>query len=100
MLLDSFWQVFIGGFVGGSFSELLDWWKLRKCPPDKLPLYRRYRYYWCITILMWLAGGGWAVLYGTHQVNAILAVHIGISAPLIIEKFSSTIPKMGDIGQP
>lgn len=63
-------------------AELLRWYKLREAA--ELPLYARSPFYWVLTVLMILAGGFLAVLYGTHSKNAILVVQIGLSAPLLL----------------
>ena len=43
---------------------------------------------------MWIAGGVLVVLYGKSNINAILALNIGASTPLIIERFASVIPEI------
>lgn len=97
MILDGFLQVFIGGLIGGFLGDFLGWWKLRTCAPHKLPYYLKSPFYWCLTVVMWLLGGILAVAYGTQQINAVLAVNLGISAPLILENLASTVPKLSDI---
>lgn len=91
MTLDGFWEVFGVGFFGGALLELYKWYTLRESP--NLPLYARMARYWVITIGMALAGGGLAVLYGTADVQAVLALNIGLSAPAIIRTVAASPPE-------
>ena len=85
---------FIFGIVGGAFAELVGLYKLRQKP--NLPLFLRSWFYWLMTILMILAGGGLAVIYNrTHALNEMLAANIGASAPLILRALSSKPPTPG-----
>ena len=78
------------GIFGGGLVELLAWYKDRRNPAQSLPLQK----YWIATILMILAGGGLVCMYmqSDVQLNAILCVNIGASAPLIIGAFAGTTP--------
>ena len=93
MTLNGTLDVFIIGFLGGCAGELLGWYHLRLRSPEKLPRYLKSWFYWIVSLLMACMGGFLAVLYGTSEVNAILAFHIGISAPIVIQKFASAFPK-------
>jgi uncharacterized membrane protein YjjP (DUF1212 family) len=84
-------QVFGVGFAGGCLLEVLHWYALRK--ERRLPPYAHNPVYWIVTVLMALAGGGLAVLYFGGRVEAILALHVGISAPLLLQKLSTTVAK-------
>lgn len=88
MVLNGFWYVFLSGVFGGFLGELLKWYRLREEP--ELPHYVRSPFYWCVTLLLILAGGALAVFYGTKDVNALMAANIGLSAPLIIQSLSRT----------
>lgn len=80
------------GIVGGLLAELLRWYKLRDSP--SLPVYLKSRRYWIVTILMIFAGGFIAWLYGEiGSLNAILAVNVGASAPLILAGLLKTPPE-------
>jgi hypothetical protein len=45
-----------------------------------------------MNFLMAALGGALAVLYGVKEVNAMLAVNIGASAPMIIKSLVANIP--------
>jgi len=95
-------QVFAVGFTGGVLLEILHWYALRK--ERRMPPYARNPIYWIVTALMALAGGGLALIYFGGRTEAILALHIGISTPLILQKLSTTAFKTpggkgrGDVG--
>jgi heme A synthase len=90
MELNGFWQIFLVGSFGGILAESIKWYSLRENP--RLPRYARSPRYWVITILMVLAGGILACLYGVKAINAILAANVGASAPLIISSLATAVP--------
>lgn len=92
MVLNGFWQIFLAGFFGGLAAEAVGWIELRTCKPEKFPHYFKRWYYWFLTFILSSMGGGLVVLYGIVNVNAILAVNIGASAPLILKGFARTVP--------
>ena len=81
-------QVFGVGFAGGILLEILHWYALRR--ERRMPPYAKNPIYWIVTALMALAGGGVALLYFGGRAEAILPLHVGISAPLILQKLSTT----------
>jgi hypothetical protein len=91
MQLNGLWPVFLAGSFGAGIAELLKWYSLRES--ENLPEYARSMFYWVVTGVMVVVGGVLAVLYGTSDVNAILAVNIGCSAPLTITAFSKVAPQ-------
>ncbi len=93
-MCNSFLSVFLCGVFGGFLSELLKWYRIRE--QKELPLYAKSIVYWAITILIVLSGGILAVLYGIKNINPVLAVNIGISAPLIIQNLSKIVPVSGN----
>jgi hypothetical protein len=90
MVLSSFSQVFLAGFCGGALLELLHWYSLRR-DTERFPQYARSPLYWFITLAMACAGGGLAVLYFGGRADGILAVHVGLSTPLLIQKLTTTV---------
>jgi hypothetical protein len=68
--------------------EIAGLFKLRQ---EAVPAYLRSPFYWCLTVAMVLAGGtvGWLHLQSGNDMQALLAVNIGASAPLIISSLVS-----------
>lgn len=81
---------FLYGILGGALGELLKWYSLRESP--NLPEYIRSWFYWVITVLMILAGGGLVLIQGVQPENPWLAINVGITAPLILKGFASVVP--------
>jgi hypothetical protein len=94
MAVNGFWLIFGLGCFGGVAAEAFSWYKLRTSP--NLPAYSKSLFYWGITILFIIIGGILASLYGTSNVNAILAANIGASAPLIVAALLGTAPKIAE----
>jgi hypothetical protein len=90
MQLNGFLQVFGVAVAGGALIELYKWYGLRES--TNFPHYVRRPAYWLITLAMVLAGGFLATLYGTSDVQAVLALNIGLSAPAIIRTLSKAGP--------
>jgi hypothetical protein len=82
-------QVFLAGLAGGALVELVHWYSLRREP--QFPVYVRSVFYWVLSGLMAVAGGGLAVLYFGARAEGILALHVGLSAPLILQKLATTV---------
>ena len=82
-------QVFVAGLVGGLLLEFLHWYGLRR--DAKLPEYAAKPMYWILSVVMALVGGVLAELYFGSRAEAIVAVHVGLSAPIILQKLMTTI---------
>ena len=82
------------GILGGLFTELLGLFKLRQQAPAQIPAYLRSIFYWVVTIAMIIAGGGLVLIYSAAGIdlNPLVAVNIGASAPLIIGSLASQVP--------
>jgi hypothetical protein len=87
------WWVFGLGVLGGGLAELLKWFQLRE-NSQNFSEYKKGLFYWIVTGLMMLAGGVLAVLYGVESSKPLLALNIGISAPLIIKGLASAAPAL------
>ena len=94
MSLTSMIDVFIAGTFGGLLLELLHWWNLRR-RNTRFPQYARSPFYWGITLLMAAAGGVLAVAYFGQQAEALIALHVGISTPLILQKLGTSMAQPG-----
>ena len=82
--------VFLLGALGGALAELLKWFQLREA--SILPEYSKSTAYWVITVLMILSGGVLAWAYGLDASKALLAINVGITAPLIIKGLAAAVP--------
>ena len=81
------------GIVGGFLGELLKFYRVRdEFHRTGWPRYAKNLPYWIITGLMILAGGLFVYAYESsgQQVNAILALNIGATAPLILRSMFGT----------
>ena len=97
MILNGFVPVFVVGCLGGAAAEAVKWIPLRE---SQLPDYFRMAHYWIITLVVIVLGGGLATIYGVGSVNAVLAVNIGASFPLIVSKLASVTPVTTYAGSP
>jgi hypothetical protein len=84
------WTVFLFGVIGGALAEALKWWQLREAQPA--PAYLKSTFYWVITLIMALVGGVLAVAYNVEASKPLLAINIGVSAPLILKGLASVVP--------
>lgn len=91
MKLTGFLAVFLAGCFGGVLMELLKWYNLRDSP--HLPHYIKRPRYWICTAAMILAGGLLTTFYGIKDVEALLAVNVGASAPLLISSLARSFPQ-------
>jgi len=82
------WMIFGYGVLGGALAELLKWYQLRESPNS--PPYLGSAKYWVLTVLMALAGGLLAAVQNVS--NPLLAINIGISAPLILKALAAVTP--------
>ncbi len=57
---------------------------------NKIPSFYKSKLYWCLRILLVITAGGLVYVYVRSgiMINPIIALNIGASAPLLIEKFS------------
>ena len=94
MPLTSAIEVFIAGTFGGVLLELMHWWNLRR-RKTRFPEYARSPFYWSVTLLMAAAGGLLAVVYFGQQAEALIALHVGISTPLILQKLGASLAQPG-----
>lgn len=93
MELNSAAQVFGVGFTGGLLLELLHWYALTRDP--NFSTYKRDAVYWLVSLAMAAAGGLLSMLYFGEQADGLLVLHVGLSAPLILQKLASTAAQSG-----
>ncbi len=89
MLLIGLNQVFLVGFLGGVILELMHWYNIRQRPT--FPTYWKSVKYWIITAAMAATGGLLTMLYFGSRAEGIVALHVGLSTPLILQKLTTTI---------
>jgi hypothetical protein len=89
MPLIGLYQVFFVGFLGGVILELMHWYNLKRRPA--FPKYARSARYWIITAAMAATGGLLALLYFGDRAEGIVVLHVGLSAPLILQKLTTTL---------
>jgi hypothetical protein len=91
MAIEGALTVFGVGCAGAAIAELLHWWNLRT--KEQLPIYRTSLFYWAITAAMIVAGGFVTWLYFGLSAEGIVALHVGISTPLILQKLVTSVPE-------
>jgi hypothetical protein len=89
MTLTTILQVFLVACCGGVLLEIVHWYAVRK--DGRFPEYAKSPQYWAASAVMALAGGGLAVLYFGSRAEGIVALHVGLSAPLILQKLVTTV---------
>ncbi len=87
---------FIYGVAGGFLAELLGIFKLRSEVPAELPKWIKSPFYWIVTGAMIVAGGGIVIIYlkSNIEIQPLIAINVGASAPLIIGTLVSQAPKV------
>lgn len=91
MVIEGNLAVFGIGCGGGVVAEILHWWNLRES--ELLPAYKSSLFYWLITGAMIVASGFIAWLYFGATAEGIIALHVGISTPLILQKLATSLPQ-------
>jgi len=92
-------HTFLYGIVGGLFAELLGLFKLRRQATSDFPQWIKSIFYWIVTLCMIFAGGVLCIIYTKAgiELNPLIALNIGASAPLIIGSIVSHAPQVGRI---
>ena len=88
-------ELALWGFVGGIGAEGLRWFRIRDELHKGVPAWGKSRLYWVVTAVMSVIGAALVWAYdsaGDVQLNPILAINIGASAPLILSRLSGQIP--------
>lgn len=88
-------EVFWWGFFGGFGAEASVVFALRHRRLKDFPHWLKSWPYYAVALVMMIIGGGIALAYGSSGItlNAILAIQIGASAPLILRKLAEAIPE-------
>lgn len=84
------WVVFFWGALGGALPEFYYLFGKRR---GKLPKFVKGVFYWAMFIGMSLLGGVAATLYSTTvPMNALIAVHLGLATPILLQLKSAESP--------
>ena len=88
-------ETFVWGLFGGIGAEVSVIFALRHRAAKEYPYWLKTYTYYLVAAVMSIVGGVIAVAYAQSgtTLNAILAIQIGASAPLIFRKLSETIPE-------
>lgn len=88
-------DVFLWGLFGGFGAEVVVVFALRHKRPQEFPHWLKSWPYYIVSVVMVLIGGGIAFAHASSgtTLNAILAIQIGASAPLIFRKFTEAVPE-------
>jgi hypothetical protein len=88
--------LFLFGFLGGVAGELLGLYDFQRRKPAEWPEYYKYPTYWLLSLAMAGFGSLLVVAYTGSDVdlNPLLALNIGASAPLILGTFVRTTPDL------
>ena len=90
-------EFFLLGLAGGIATEALKWFHVREELHKGIPDYAKSWPYWSITAIMVFMGGGLVLVYLASEgvdLNPILAVNIGASAPLILGALSGQVVRI------
>lgn len=95
-------ETFLWGLFGGFGAEISVVFAHRHRAAKEFPHWLKSWTYYIASLAMVLLGGGIAVAYAKSgtTLNAILAIQIGASAPLIFRKLSETIPETPRLTDP
>lgn len=79
------------GMLGGLLVEFVGAWKLRQKSVADWPIHYKSFSYYALTIPMIVVGGfvAWLQLYHFKDIKIELALQVGATAPLFLERFFS-----------
>ena len=86
-------EIFFWGLIGGFGAEMVGFFGIRRQNPHDFPYWIRSPKYYIIALTMILIGAAIALAYyrSGFDLNPILAIQIGASAPLFLRKASDTV---------
>lgn len=82
-------KLFLCGFFGSSLVEVLAILRYYQSS-SRLPMRYKKLGFWFFRCLLACAGGVFAILY--NPASLLLAVHIGVSTPLLVATLTETLP--------
>lgn len=87
-------KIFLCGFIGSASVEVLTILKYYQ-NPGRFPMRYKKVGFWFTRTSLALFSGFFAVIIDPS--NLLLAVHIGVSTPLIVSKLTETLPNDASI---
>jgi hypothetical protein len=96
MILEALWHQIAFALIGGVAAEALHWYALSRKPEKIAPYNKNKKLYWTTTVVMVALGGLMPVLYLRGAASALLCFHLGLSAPVLLQKLVSTAPTSTD----
>nr|WP_320125377.1 hypothetical protein [uncultured Shewanella sp.] len=89
-------ETFIFGVAGGVLPEVYALYNLRHSWLNEKPSWVKSKFYWLITLAMIALGGGTAALYSYIgiKLNALMAIHLGLATPVLIQTALKEKPKV------
>lgn len=82
-------KLFLCGFFGSALVEVLAILRYYQSS-SRLPMRYKKIGFWFFRFLLAFAGGIFSVLY--NPASLLLAVHIGVSTPLLVATLTETLP--------
>jgi hypothetical protein len=100
MILKTWWAIFLVATAGGFLGEFLTLYEESRNDPSAEIRRKHNRFYWVMSVLMALAGGGVALGYGYREMHIFGALYLGASAPVFLKSGISSFappakPKIG-----
>lgn len=89
-------ETFMFGVAGGVLPEVYALYNLRHSWFSEKPSWVKSPFYWMITLVMIVLGGGTAALYAYvgMKLNALMAIHLGLATPVLIQTALKEKPKV------
>jgi hypothetical protein len=84
-------EAYVFGFIGALMAEFVYWAKFQQTFHKDKPEFYKSWYYWFIAIA-WIVIGGfipWIYLGMKVNINFLFCLHVGASAPIILNQFLS-----------
>jgi len=85
MILRACWEIFLVATAGGFLGEFLTLYEESRNDSSAEATPQRNRFYWVMSTLIALAGGGVALGYGYKEMHIFGALYLGASAPVFLK---------------
>jgi hypothetical protein len=85
MILKTWWEIFIVATAGGFLGEFLTLYEASRNDPSAESKWKHSKFYWVMSALMALAGGGVAIGYGYKEMHFFGALYLGATAPVFLK---------------